>query len=274
MKVIYLFKFNNSEQILSVDVPDNATIDEINAIIFQNNNEWIAREYKSEWEILPHGENPHSAESLAFAQLLAKIACKIDKIESGMRDGLKELNNMLAEANCLSEYPSIPTEYKEDLQSLVSFPAILKSALVQCRHKQSDYPTKGREYIHKNKDKLTLTDLNFIEYYLKFELIRNLDNLFIDYVNSNSLLNDVIIKSYAINRNINKKYTYKQARNILLKIKHNDVLFMERKYDFTELEKNYNNRKLIMGSLIVEKEVIVTKTYYCCCKCYCHNPNH
>lgn len=34
MKVIYLFKFNNSEQILSVDVPDNATIDEINAIIF------------------------------------------------------------------------------------------------------------------------------------------------------------------------------------------------------------------------------------------------
>jgi hypothetical protein len=52
MKVIYLFKFNNSEQILSVDVPDNATIDEINAIIFQNNNEWIAREYKSEWEIL------------------------------------------------------------------------------------------------------------------------------------------------------------------------------------------------------------------------------
>lgn len=136
------------------------------------------------------------------------------------------------------------------------------------------YFTKGREYIHKNKDKLTLTDLNFIEYYLKFELIRNLDNLFIDYVNSNSLLNDVIIKSYAINRNINKKYTYKQARNILLKIKHNDVLFMERKYDFTELEKNYNNRKLIMGSLIVEKEVIVTKTYYCCCKCYCHNPNY
>lgn len=51
MKVIYLFKFNNSEQILSVDVPDNATIDEINAIIFQNNNEWIAREYKSEWEM-------------------------------------------------------------------------------------------------------------------------------------------------------------------------------------------------------------------------------
>lgn len=144
MKVIYLFKFNNSEQILSVDVPDNATIDEINTIIFQNNNEWIAREYKSEWEILPHGENPHSAESLAFAQLLAKIACKIDKIESGMRDGLKELNNMLAEANCLSEYPSIPTEYKEDLQSLVSFPAILKSALVQCRHKQSDYPTPAQ----------------------------------------------------------------------------------------------------------------------------------
>jgi hypothetical protein len=136
------------------------------------------------------------------------------------------------------------------------------------------YFTKGREYIHKNKDKLTLTDLNFIEYYLKFELIRNLDNLFIDYVNSNSLLNDVIINSCVINRNINKKYTYKQACNILLKIKNNNVLSMERNYDFTELEKNYNNRKLIMGSLIVEKEVIVTKSYYCCCKCYCHNPNY
>jgi hypothetical protein len=67
MKVIYLFKFNNSEQILSVDVPDNATIDEINAIIFQNNNEWIAREYKSEWEILPHGEN-HIPPPIFFAQ--------------------------------------------------------------------------------------------------------------------------------------------------------------------------------------------------------------
>ncbi len=138
------------------------------------------------------------------------------------------------------------------------------------------YFTKGREYIHKNKDKLTLIDLNFINYYLKFELIRNLDGFHIHYVRSVSMevWHDVVIDLFAINRNISKKYTYKQARAILLINKHNDVLSMERNYDFTELEKNYNNRKLIMGSLIIEKEVIVTKTYYCCCKCYCHNPNY
>ena len=136
------------------------------------------------------------------------------------------------------------------------------------------YFHKGREYIHKNKDKLTLSDLNYIAYYLKFELIRNLDALHIDFVKSISLLNDVIVTICAIDRDITKKYTYTQARNILLKVKDNDITKMERIYDFTKLEENYNNRNLIMGSLIVEKEVIVTKTYYPDCKCYCHNPNY
>lgn len=129
MKVIYIFKFNNIRQVLSVEVPENATSDEINAIITQNNSDWVAREYKSEWQILPQGENPNSPESLEFAKLLAKIACKIDKIESGMRDGLKELNSMLDEANSLSKHPSIPSTDKQYLQACLLLPNIFESAL-------------------------------------------------------------------------------------------------------------------------------------------------